>query len=1174
MGQEILYCYKCQTRLLGSEFEKGKAFKVGGKAACPVCVKDLLASMPEAHGEVDQPRKVHSTTRIPAQSPDSSSKFKAATLRASAAPPPPEKSKNGLIIAAVVGAAVLVLLIAMAMGSGRNAPHYESVPQESALPAPLPGPVVRPPEDPKPGPYVPAPPTFIAELRETDEKLRAIGKDDFRRAAEFLAEARRKHSEAGWLQAIDERNPQVEARANRAASPLREKALEARARGDAAEVKRIRDLVASWGYAAVLAEFETALAAPPAPVPSPAPDPSGAAFVVYADALGPGCRDHSWDATVDFASTETVFEGVRAISFAPKKKFAGLYLGIDAKLDTATYPFVTFAVCPLEDQVSVSVTVWGDTKTTSTLLDLDKLGGAPRTREWKKYVVPVSTFTPSDVKVLAIVFQTVKVSSQPIVCVDSVAFLRSAPGAGPPAPAPHEVESYRSRWVPAAAKAALRDYAGAQRELEDAAASLKDGAAKAEAAADLEDLKLASAVASEGAAVLLKWPKYARLRAEFQDDSGARVAVEGPVMQADPLRVTILKDRDTIEIPAAELSGSTLADLFRSRPEKKPATDARAAALFCLFEGDAPAAKRHQAEGLPGKYSILPSRPPEPEAETTARKLFWSAEAEWKAVRSRGAAIQKYLALLGDHEKTAFVGRVKPLLTARIEAGRDIFLFADDMTATGTMVPGEHARVDSCWISNADSQPMRAKENSVEFEFHAQAGQTYKAWVYAGGCCLETFGFSIQGTEMTAPRPGKPGEMIAVDPGSDAAIPARAPTSSLKKFHAHHGGPKEPAKWEWFPIPLPKYATPGPKKVRLLTDQQGFGVGFALVSALRAAPPREQELKEIERSRLGVTAPAPAGSILREWWLNVQGYQVEDLTKSPAFQGKPSGSDLRTIFEAPIDWGDNYGQRFRGYVHPPVTGNYTFWVACDDTSELWLSADETPGRKRLIASQNMAGGVRDWNRTPTSKSAPIALAAGRRYYIEALHKEGNGNDHVAVGWQLPDGTDERPIPGKRLSPLAQGGKAGNLTFYRAININGAPASIDGLAYEGKGAPNFQVSGTPFEAQQVELSPPTDAARAAMIRTSVSSPAGTKALLHSVPAGVYAVYLYVWEHDQSATFDLLVNDRPVIANYQSGNAGRWEKLGPWLAAATEGRLEVRADPGAASFSGLEVWRIGK
>jgi hypothetical protein len=46
---------------------------------------------------------------------------------------------------------------------------------------------------------------------------------------------------------------------------------------------------------------------------------------------------------------------------------------------------------------------------------------------------------------------------------------------------------------------------------------------------------------------------------------------------------------------------------------------------------------------------------------------------------------------------------------------------------------------------------------------------------------------------------------------------------------------------------------------------------------------------------------------------------------------------------------------------------------------------------------------------------------GQQYYIEALHKEGVGTDHMAVGWQLPNGTLERPIPGMRLIPYGTPG---------------------------------------------------------------------------------------------------------------------------------------------------------
>ncbi len=50
------------------------------------------------------------------------------------------------------------------------------------------------------------------------------------------------------------------------------------------------------------------------------------------------------------------------------------------------------------------------------------------------------------------------------------------------------------------------------------------------------------------------------------------------------------------------------------------------------------------------------------------------------------------------------------------------------------------------------------------------------------------------------------------------------------------------------------------------------------------------------------------------------------------------------------------------------------------------------------------------------KSKPIALSAGKRYYIEAWQKQEGGPSHLSVGWQLPDGKKEMPIPGARLMP--------------------------------------------------------------------------------------------------------------------------------------------------------------
>ncbi|MDZ7317172.1 MAG: PA14 domain-containing protein [candidate division KSB1 bacterium] len=137
------------------------------------------------------------------------------------------------------------------------------------------------------------------------------------------------------------------------------------------------------------------------------------------------------------------------------------------------------------------------------------------------------------------------------------------------------------------------------------------------------------------------------------------------------------------------------------------------------------------------------------------------------------------------------------------------------------------------------------------------------------------------------------------------------------------------------------------------------------------------------------------GSIFREYWLNVQGTSVAQIP----LHLPPDGRERLDRFEGPADWRDNYASRIRGYLHPPADGVYTFYIASDDNSQLYLSADENPINKKLIASVNDWTNPREWKKYGSQRSAGIELKAGRKYYIEALHKEGGGGDNLAVGWQ-------------------------------------------------------------------------------------------------------------------------------------------------------------------------------
>ena len=161
---------------------------------------------------------------------------------------------------------------------------------------------------------------------------------------------------------------------------------------------------------------------------------------------------------------------------------------------------------------------------------------------------------------------------------------------------------------------------------------------------------------------------------------------------------------------------------------------------------------------------------------------------------------------------------------------------------------------------------------------------------------------------------------------------------------------------------------------------------------------------------------------LREWWLNASGSAVSSLTSNVNYPYNPTGRELSHSFEGPTNWTnssgsdlDNYGTRIRGYLNPITTGSYTFWIASDDASELWLSTDADPNHKSKIAYTTSWTNKYQWDKYATQKSSSISLVAGRSYYIEALHKENTGGDNIAVAWQGP-GIIQQAISGAYLTP--------------------------------------------------------------------------------------------------------------------------------------------------------------
>ncbi len=204
------------------------------------------------------------------------------------------------------------------------------------------------------------------------------------------------------------------------------------------------------------------------------------------------------------------------------------------------------------------------------------------------------------------------------------------------------------------------------------------------------------------------------------------------------------------------------------------------------------------------------------------------------------------------------------------------------------------------------------------------------------------------------------------------------------------------------PSPLKVFTESGDHLVVLtVTDDDGLtGQSTRSISSIAYAPPQ---------------CPGQSGSIMREVWNGITGTTVNDLLSSPGFPDTPNAITYPTSFQGPSNVGDNYGARYRGYIVAPQTGAYTFTITSDDASVVYLSLNADPRFKRVICSVPGWTQTTEYTKYPSQISAAIQLQAGVYYYVEVLHKEGGGNDHLALRWQTPSNSTRTIIPNSALA---------------------------------------------------------------------------------------------------------------------------------------------------------------
>lgn len=218
------------------------------------------------------------------------------------------------------------------------------------------------------------------------------------------------------------------------------------------------------------------------------------------------------------------------------------------------------------------------------------------------------------------------------------------------------------------------------------------------------------------------------------------------------------------------------------------------------------------------------------------------------------------------------------------------------------------------------------------------------------------------------------------------------------------------------------------KTVTLTTSPMAEGATYTLtVKDIRDAA----NVKNIDPNptlRTFTTALFSPGLVKRQWFNGITGdNNVQRVLEHPKYiNNTPDYSCLTNLFEANnADTCDNCGEQVVGVFVPKVSGDHVFYLAADDGATLFFGTDATPASKVRIANEPVWSSRRLWTgeaegggrgTPPANVSAPISLIAGKRYYIEAVVKEGGGGDHVAVAVQEPGA----PVPGNGSTPITAG----------------------------------------------------------------------------------------------------------------------------------------------------------
>ncbi len=277
-------------------------------------------------------------------------------------------------------------------------------------------------------------------------------------------------------------------------------------------------------------------------------------------------------------------------------------------------------------------------------------------------------------------------------------------------------------------------------------------------------------------------------------------------------------------------------------------------------------------------------------------------------------------------------------------------------------------------------------------------------------------------------------------------------------------------------------AVPNDNVVVLTTSKQAEGASYTLtVNNIKDLPGNTIAANSQTEFRSYVFM---AGAILHKKYDTFDdnsGGNPENLFNDPRFPNAPDRVDLAYFWEYPPDGAGrvaadpvrNYFDTLEGYFIPPTTGNYVFYTAGADRWWLYLSTDDDPANKVMIAAEpggwsnprgwqqiysgsleNRRSDLSTLNVWPTAPT--ITLTGGKRYYMLEVHHDPSwcGADDFSATYKLE--SEEDPADGT--APRLTGSVVGTYLDPTGSEINFTEQPADVTTQVGRKAV-FTVAAT-------------------------------------------------------------------------------------------------------------------